>query len=229
MATQPYFDAALFAFFEDLRRNNNRAWFQAHKQRYERDVRGPMLHFISDVGPHLGQISPRFIADARPHGRSLFRIHRDVRFANDKRPYKTNAGAHFRHEAGRDAHAPGFYLHLEPGTVFIASGVWHPDRQALTKIRDAIVAQPQRWQRMISSKAFRAIGTLGGDSLKRHPRGYDPEHPLLTDLKRKDYVALAHFTEAQACAADFLPVFIDTCRTFAPLMQFLTTALDLAW
>jgi uncharacterized protein (TIGR02453 family) len=113
--------------------------------------------------------------------------------------------------------------------VLIASGVWHPDRQALTKIRDAIVAHPQRWQRMLASKAFRAVGALGGDSLTRPPRGYDPEHPLLTDLKRKDYVALAHVTEAQACAPDFLPVFIETCRTFAPLMQFLTTALELAW
>ena len=123
-----------------------------------------MLRFIGDVGPHPWQISPRFVADARPNGRSPFRVHRDVRFAHDKRPYKTNAGAHFRHEAGRDAHAPGFYLHLEPGRVFVASGVWHPDRHALSKIRDAIVAHPQRWQHVISSKAFRATGSLGGDS-----------------------------------------------------------------
>jgi uncharacterized protein (TIGR02453 family) len=188
-----------------------------------------MIRFIGDVGPHLWQISPRFVADARPNGHSLFRIHRDVRFAQDKRPYKTNAGAHFRHEAGRDAHAPGFYLHLEPGTVFVASGVWHPDRPALTKIRDAIVAYPERWQHVISSKAFRTTGTLGGDALTRHPSGYDPAHPLLGDLKRKDYIALAHFTEAQACAPDFLHVFIETCRAFAPLAHFLTTALELAW
>ena len=130
MIIQSHFDVALFAFLEALRSNNNRAWFQAHKQRYEREVRAPMLRFIGDVGPHLWQISPRFVADARPNGRSPFRVHRDVRFAHDKRPYKTNAGAHFRHEAGRDAHAPGFYLHLEPGRVFVASGVWHPDRHA---------------------------------------------------------------------------------------------------
>ena len=228
MTTQPHFDVALFAFLETLRSNNNREWFQAHRQCYERAVRCPMLRFIGDVGPHLWQISPHFIADARPNGGSLFRIHRDVRFARDKRPYKTNAGAHFRHEAGRDAHAPGFYLHLEPGRVFVASGVWHPDRLALAKIRDAIVAQPQRWQRVISSKAFRATGALGGDALKRHPSGYDPEHPLLADLKRKDYIALAHFTEAQACAPDFLHVFMATCQAFAPLTQFLTTALELA-
>jgi len=229
MSTQSHFDVALFAFLEALRSNNNREWFQAHKQRYERHVRGPMLRFIGDFGPHLWQISPRFVADARPNGSSLFRIHRDVRFATDKRPYKTNAGAHFRHEVGRNAHAPGFYLHLEPGRVFVASGVWHPDRHALTKIRDAIVAQPQRWQQVISSKAFRATGSLGGDSLKRHPSGYDPGHPLMVDLKRKDYIAHAHFTEEQACAPDFLHVFTETCRVFAPLTQFLTTALELAW
>jgi uncharacterized protein (TIGR02453 family) len=107
--------------------------------------------------------------------------------------------------------------------------VWHPDRHTLTKIRDAIVAHPQHWQRIISSKAFRATGALDGDSLIRHPSGYDPEHPLLADLKRKDYIALAHFTEEQACAPAFLHLFIETCRTFAPLTQFLTTALELAW
>src|SRR2546429_344210 len=103
MTTQSHFDPALFAFLEALRSNNNREWFQAHKQRYGREVRDPMLRFIGDFGPHLWQISPRFVADARPNGRSLFRIHRDVRFAQDKRPYKTNAGAHFRHEADCDA------------------------------------------------------------------------------------------------------------------------------
>ena len=86
MTTQSYFDTALFAFLEALHSNNNREWFQAHKQRYGREVRDPMLRFIADFGPRLWQISPRFVADARPNGRSLFRIHRDVRFAQDKRP-----------------------------------------------------------------------------------------------------------------------------------------------
>jgi uncharacterized protein (TIGR02453 family) len=229
VTTQPHFDTALFAFLAASRSNDNREWFHAHKQRYEREVRDPMLRFIGDVRPHLWQISPRIVADARPNGHSLFRVQRDVRFTPDKRPYKTNAGAHFRHEAGRDVHAPGFYLHLEPGRVFVASGVWHPDRHALTKIRDAIVARPRHWQRIISSKAFHATGALDGDSLTRPPSGYDPAHPLLADLKRKDSIALAHFTETQACAPSFLHLFIETYRTFAPLTQFVTTALELAW
>ncbi len=229
MSKQAYFQPSLFEFLAALRSHNNREWFLAHKQRYESVVRDPMLHFIADFGPHLQQISTRFVADPRANGGSLFRIYRDVRFSKDKSPYKTNAGAQFRHEAGRDVHAPGFYLHLEPGTVFVASGVWHPDSRALTKIRDAIVEHPKRWQQITSSKVLRATGSLGGDALKRPPSGYDPAHPLIADLQRKDYIVLAHFTEEQAGAPDFMDVFTRTCRTFAPFMTFLTTALELPW
>ena len=107
MATQPYFDAALFAFLEALRSNNNREWFQAHKQRYERDVRDPMLRFIGDVGPRLWQISPRFVADARPNGRSLFRIHRDVRFAPRQAPLQDECWGPFSPRSGSRCPCPG--------------------------------------------------------------------------------------------------------------------------
>lgn len=229
MAEHAYFNASLFQFLLDLRFNNDREWFQANKKRYEAEVRDPMLRFIADVGPHLETVSKRFVADPRPRGGSLFRIHRDVRFSKDKSPYKTNVGAHFRHEVGRDVHAPGFYLHLEPGQVFIASGVWHPSGSALTKIRDAIVEHPKAWQQAISSQDFRAIGSLGGESLKRPPKGYEPDHPLIEDLKRKDFIAHANFAEEQACAPDFMDVFTQTCQAFAPMTKFLTAALELPW
>ncbi len=229
MATQSYFQPSLFAFLDALRLHNNREWFQAHKPRYESEVRDPIRRFISDFGPHLRTISERFVADPRTNGGSMFRIYRDVRFSKDKRPYKTNAGVQFRHQAGRDAHAPGFYLDLEPGLVFVASGMWRPDGQALAKIRDAIVEHPQRWRRVTSSKTLRAAGTLGGDVLKRPPTGYDPAHPLIEDLKRKDFLARAHFTEKQACAPDFMDVFTQTCGAFAILTKFLTHALELPW
>ena len=177
MAQAPYFGPEAFAFLRALGENNNREWFQANKKRFERDARDPMLRFIAEFAPHLEKISARFVADARTNGGSLFRIYRDVRFSKDKRPYKTNIGAHFRHQAAKDAHAPGFYLHLEAGAVFAGSGIWHPDAPALTKIRDAIVADPKRWRRVTSAKALGTGGALGGESLKRPPRGYDPEHP----------------------------------------------------
>ena len=124
MTTEPYFGPELFAFLRALDKNNNREWFQANKKRFERDVRDPMLRFIADFGSQLDKISTRFVADPRPNGGSLFRIYRDVRFSKDKRPYKTNVGAHFRHQAGKDAHAPGFYFHMEPGEVFGGSGIY---------------------------------------------------------------------------------------------------------
>jgi uncharacterized protein (TIGR02453 family) len=229
MAEQPYFNESLFQFLIELRFNNTREWFQANKKRYDVEVRDPMLRFIADVGPHLKTVSQRFIADPRPRGGSLFRIHRDVRFSKDKSPYKTNVGAHFRHDVGRDVHAPGFYLHLEPGQVFVASGVWHPGGSALTQIRDAIVDNPKGWQHATSSRAFRATGNLGGESLKRPPKGYAPEHPMIADLKRKDFIAHADFTEEQVCAPDFMDVFIQTCQAFSPMTRFLTLALELPW
>ena len=142
MTGQPHFAPALFAFLRELRENNNREWFQANKGRYEADVRDPLLRFIADFALPLHELSTHFVADPRPVGGSLFRIYRDVRFSKDKSPYKTQAAAHFRHERGKDVHAPGFYLHLEPDDVFAGAGIWHPDMKSLTKIRDAIVANP---------------------------------------------------------------------------------------
>ncbi len=224
-----YFEPSLFEFLLELRHHNNREWFQANKKRYEAHVRHPMLRFIADFGEPLRTISEQFVADPRANGGSLFRIYRDVRFSKDKSPYKINAGAHFRHAVGRDVHAPGFYLHMEPGNIFVGSGIWHPGRPALTKIRDAIVEHPKQWQQIVSSDALRAPGVLTGESLKRPPTGYDADHPLIEDLKRKDFIAHATFAEAQACAPDFMAVFTETCRGFSPLVQFLTTALELPW
>ena len=132
MATQPI-TPALFEFLLDLKDNNTRPWFEENKERYRSDVRDPVLDFIAAFAEPLANISPHFRADPRPNGGSLFRIYRDIRFARDKRPYKTNAGAHFRHSAGKNAHAPGFYLHLEPGECFAGCGVWRPDSNALVR------------------------------------------------------------------------------------------------
>jgi hypothetical protein len=112
-----HFSRDLFGFLEELRSNNRREWFEANRTRYERDVREPMLTFISDFAPRLRKISPKLVADPRPSGGSMFRIYRDVRFSPDKKPYKTHVAARFSHIMGRDVHAPGFYVHLEPSGV----------------------------------------------------------------------------------------------------------------
>jgi len=229
MTQQVYITPELFTFFRELKANNNREWFEANKNRYEKQIREPLLQFIADFGLRLAEISPHYVADARRSGGSLFRINRDIRFSKDKSPYKTMAGIQFRHESGKDAHAPGFYLHLEPDGVFAGVGMWQPDAPALSKIRNAIVAHPERWQRAISDEGFRAIFTPGGESLKNPPKGYDPNHPFIEDLKRKDFIASTSFSETEVCAPDFMDRFSEVCRRTAPYVGFLTTAMGLSW
>jgi uncharacterized protein (TIGR02453 family) len=229
MTSKSYFSPPLFAFLRQLAANNNREWFAANKARYESDVRDPMLRFIRDFAPRLAQISDCFVADPRPTGGSLFRIYRDTRFAKDKTPYKTHVAAHFRHEVGKDVHAPGFYLHLEPNEVFVGAGIWHPDTAALTKLRRAIVAAPARWSAIVGNAKFKRDGELGGDTLKRPPAGVPADHPLIEDLKRKDFVWSVTFAEKDACSPKFIERYAAACATAAPLVQFLTRALGLPW
>jgi uncharacterized protein (TIGR02453 family) len=220
------FTPELFAFLADLRENNTREWFAANKHRYENVLLEPALDFVADFAPYLEKISPHFRADPRPSGGSLFRIYRDTRFSKDKTPYKTNVGLHFRHERAKDAYAPGFYLHLSPGEVFAGGGMWHPDTATALRIRERIVADPDGWRRATRAGTFAKTFTLGGDSLKRPPAGFDADHPLVDDLKRKDFYGWAKLTEEQATAPGFVAEYAHLCRGVWPLMRFLCDALD---
>ncbi len=221
---QAHFRPALFKFLKDLAANNDRDWFKANQERYEDDLREPARAFISDFGPLLHKISPHFRADPRKVGGSLFRIHRDVRFAKDKSPYKTYTGIQFRHKAGKDAHAPGFYLHLEPGGCFAGVGIWHPDAETTKKIRAFLVEDPARWKRVAHAKRFRQTFELQGDSLKRPPRGFDPDHPLIEDLKRKDFIGVATLSQTEITSPGFLKSYAALCRTGGAFVKALCEA-----
>ncbi|MFN2369573.1 MAG: DUF2461 domain-containing protein [Candidatus Krumholzibacteriia bacterium] len=220
-----HFTPALFAFLRDLKANNDRAWFAEQKQRYLADLRDPCLRFITDFGAPLMSVSPHFRADPRPTGGSLFRIHRDIRFGRDKSPYKTAVGLHFRHEQGRDAHTPGFYLHLEPGGCFMAVGLWRPDNPTLKLVRERLVTDPDSWREAVGGRAFRQAFTVTGESLKRAPRGYDPDHPLAEVLKLKDVTAFTPLRQKQVTAPGFLAEFTGQCRTGGALVRWICGAL----
>jgi len=221
MTDTAFFKPDLFEFLRQLKRHNNRDWFAKNKPRYEEVVRDPALVFISSFGAYLHKLSPNFVADPRPTRGSLFRIYRDTRFSADKRPFKTHVGIHFSHASGKDAHAPVFYLHLEPDSPFAAAGVWHPDNSALTRIRSAIVAEPEQWVKV------RRKVELEGDTLKRPPRGFDPNHRFIEDLRRKDFVASVGLSEAQVCGTRFMRDFAAACQAMLPLVEFTTRALGL--
>jgi uncharacterized protein (TIGR02453 family) len=219
--TATFFRPELFQFLHQLRRHNNREWFAKNKARYQQLIVEPALRFIGSFAPHLAKLCPFFVADPRPTRGSLFRIYRDTRFSPDKRPFKTHVGIRFSHSSGKDAHAPVFYLRLEPENCFAAAGVWHPDNRALTRIRTAIVAHPEQW-----AKVRRKL-ELEGDSLTRPPRGYDREHPFIEDIKRKDFVASVALSDRQVCGPAFMRDFAAACRAMVPLVEFTTEALGL--
>jgi len=218
--------ASAFRFLRDLKRHNDRVWFNANKERYLAELRDPLLRFIAAFAPKLAKIDRHLIADPSPNGGSLFRIYRDTRFARDKSPYKTAAGLYFAPPGGRESPGPGFYLHVEPGTVFMGAGIWRPDPDTLKRVRDAIAASPASWK-----KASRTKGAPldDGDKLARPPRGYDPAHPSIEDLKRKSFTTTRNFTESQASAPDFADRYAAACRDAVPLMKFLAAAAGVPW
>ncbi len=225
MPKTQHFSPETFKFLEDLKRNNNRDWFAANKQRYESAVRDPFLKFIADFAPLLHGISASFTADPRPSGGSLFRIYRDIRFSHDKSPYKTHVAAHFPHvDASKGVSTPGFYLHLEPESSFAAAGIWRPDAQTLMRIRSAIVERPADWRLVRRSKV-----NVEGEKLSRPPRGFDPEHPFIEDLKLKDFVTSVRFSEKQVCSPKFIVDFAANCKKMTPPLRFIAASLDLDW
>ena len=224
-----YFTPALFGFLKELKDHNDRTWFKANQERFEAAVREPALDFITDYADRLSQLSPHFVADSRTVGGSLFRIQRDTRFSKDKTPYKLNTGMHFRHEAAADAHAPGFYLHLEPGNCFMGVGLWRPETAMAYAIRARIDEEQAVWKRAAHSPRFADVFTLDGDSLKRPPKGYEAEHPLIEDLKRKDFIAMAQLTQKEVTSADFMDRFHENAVRAAPLMRFLCAAVEVPY
>jgi uncharacterized protein (TIGR02453 family) len=224
-----YFSPKSFEFFEELERNNNRDWFRKNKSRYENEVREPMLAFIAAFAPQLKKISACYVADPRPSGGSMMRIYRNLRFSRDKTPYKTSAASAFGHRDAGHFDAPTFYLSLSAAEGFAGVGIWHPQPEAVSKIRDAIVARAPSWKKAIDDRKFRARFELGGEKLTRPPRGYDPAHPLIEDLKRKDFIGGTEFTRKEVCSDQFLNQFTAACVAAAPFMKFLTEALDYKW
>lgn len=220
------FTLSTFAFLDELAANNNREWFEANKPRYESLVREPAFDFIEAMAPKLKAFAPSFRAEARKTGGSLMRVFRDTRFSRDKTPYKTNIGIQFRHKLGKDVHAPGFYLHIATDECFLGAGCWHPESDVLGKLRDRIANNPDDWFRVRDDAKFAAHWSLCGDSLQRPPRGYDAGHPAITDIKRKDYIALAPLSRAEVIGSGLVGLAAMRFAETAPLMAFLCNALE---
>jgi len=226
-AAETPFSEHTFQYLRKLRKNNNRDWFTRNRDAYEAHVRTPALAFIDAMASPLARISEHFVASSKTNGGSLMRVYRDMRFSRDGEPYKTNIGIQFRHARGRDVHAPGFYVHVEPGGCFLGAGLWRPEPPALRAIRQEIVDRPEAWRKAIGHQRFRAVFELTGDALQRPPKGFPPTAPFIADIQRKDFIALAALSDEDVRRSDFAGHAAQMFHRTAPLMAFLCGALDL--
>lgn len=221
------FPKDFFSFFNELKKNNKRDWFAENKSRYQASVVVPMGEFISSIASPLESISPFYNADPRAHGGSMFRIYRDTRFSKDKTPYKTHAACHFRHQAGRDAHAPGFYVHIETDRISIGGGIWKPPGKALGLIREFIADNPSAWEKLSQSPGIKNLGGVQGDSLVRPPRGYQADAQHIEDLKRKSFYLMTGVDVKLALGPALVTESIRVFKTAARLNHFICDALEL--
>jgi uncharacterized protein (TIGR02453 family) len=211
----------------ELTENNERDWFKSQQERYEAVVREPARALIRALAPRLKRVSPHIFVSDQKVGGSLMRPQRDTRFAHDKTPYKTNIGIYFRHAAGKDVHAPGLYIHLDPGEAFLGAGMWHPDPTGLAAVRARIQDKPKLWLKARDDTAFRAHFELEGESLTRVPRGVAPDHPFAADLKRKDHIGVARLEPGDLLKSNVVELVESHFRSAKPFMKFLCDALEL--
>lgn len=217
------------AFLQELSANNNREWFAANKARYEEQVLDVALGFIQSMHDPLRKIAPRFTAVPKRMGGSLMRVYRDTRFSRNKSPYKTNIGIQFRHERAKDVHAPGYYLHIDPDEVFLGVGMWRPEPAALAALRQRIDAKQAEWLRARDDRKFRSQFVLGGESLSRPPQGYSKDHPLIDDIRRKDFIAVRTLDPADPVNPRFQQKVETAFAAASPFMQFLCKAVGVPW
>ena len=224
------FPAAAFTFLRGLKRHNKREWFEARRDVYEAAVRDPMRKLIEAVDVGLARIAPEIVGDPK---RSMFRIHRDVRFSKDKSPYKPWASAWFYHRdagkgVGQDAHGgAGLYIHLEPGACEIAGGLWMPERGALAKIREAIAEDHRTFEKLLKAPAFkRHYKKLSEQAvLTRTPRGYAPDHPAEGWLRYKSFTSTILLTDTQMRSRKLPDLILKRYAPLIPLIRWLNSAL----
>ena len=219
----------LFKFLKELKRNNNREWFTENKKRYEIDVKEAAVDLIDQLIKPLDKCAPMLEPIAKGHGGSLMRIYRDTRFGKDKTPYKTNVGISIRHQAAKDVHAPGVYIHFDPKECFIGAGCWRPESSVLSAIRSAIDEDPKAWLRTRDNKRFREKFGFVGEKLKSSPRDYPKDHPMIDDLRRKDFIAIAPLTERQVTSGELVATLIDHVKRAKPLMKFVCDAIEIPY
>jgi uncharacterized protein (TIGR02453 family) len=216
------FSHKTLAFFRRLSTHNDRAWFHAHRDEYERDVRGPMIAIVERLAADFTSFAPELVADPKV---SLFRPWRDTRFTEDKRPLKTNIAAVFPHRALGRMNGAGLYFEVATSWVWIGGGIYAPDSAQLHAIREHIAANLPGLESIVRAAPFRRLGGLRGDTLSRVPRGFARDHPAARYLKHRQFLGFRQEPAAFAARPDFYRQLVATMRALVPFVRFLNEPL----
>lgn len=202
-------------FLSLLSANNDRDWFAAHKNDYEKSQK-EFKDFVFELGEKMK--SHDVIDDA---GTKVYRIYRDVRFSNDKTPYNQHRSAHFK-RAGEERRG-GYYLRIEPGDSFIAGGFWRPNPEDLLLIRKQIDQNPQELRDILSEESFKKyFGKLEGDKVKTSPKGFSQDNPSIDLIRHKGFILTHHFSDKQVLQSDFIDQVNIGFSKMRPFLDYMT-------
>lgn len=207
-------------FLRALKRNNTREWFQPRKEQYETRVKEPMLALIEDLNADLAKFAPEYVTEPK---KAIFRIYRDVRFGADKRPYKTNIAASFRR---RGVEGGGLYFSVSGEEVEVAAGIYHPSREVMLSVRQHIAENFRELERLLKDKkTVKLCGELQGNALSRAPKGFNPDHPAIALLKKKDWIFDVNLDPALAATPELRERISTLFRAMHPAVEFLNKPL----
>ncbi|HSN61556.1 MAG TPA: DUF2461 domain-containing protein [Ferruginibacter sp.] len=212
-------------FLKDLQKNNSKVWFDANKKKYE-TARATFILSVEEMIAAIKTIDPEI--ENLTAKDCIFRINRDVRFSKNKSPYKNNMAAYFN-RAGKKGTGAGYYMHIEPGNSFAAAGVWMPEKEELSKIRQEIDYNFDEWKKIIKNSVFKKNYEKGLDktnSLVRPPKGYEEENRAIDFLKLKSFVVSKPFSDTELMSKTFISDLSKTFKAVKPLVDFINRSLD---
>lgn len=214
-------------FLKDLKKNNNKAWFEKNRKKYE-EAKSDFAGFIQQVIDQLSKKDPT-IKNLLAKD-CMFRINRDVRFSKDKSPYKSNFGASINKGGRKAVHSAGYYFQVQPDRNFAGGGIWMPEPDELKKVRQEIDYNFADFKKIISAKKFKAVyGDLSRSaeySLSRVPKGYEPDNPAADYLKLKSFVCISFFTDAELTSKDLVKKTVAAFEALQPLIIFLNNSME---
>ncbi|MFL2433738.1 DUF2461 domain-containing protein [bacterium] len=223
MPTPLLFSSKTLSFLCSLKRHNDREWFKANRERYETDVRQPMITFVERMESDLLDFAPELIANPK---KSIYRIYRDTRFSGDKTPYKTHIAAIFPHRDLPKHESGGLYLHVAHDHVFVGGGLYRPTPQQLYRLREHIASHVDELQEIVTHSNFqKQFGELQGERLKRVPRGFDPQHPAAAYLKHKQLLAGVQRPASFATSPRLYSSVLRLFKRLAPMIHFINQPL----